>query len=183
MAFIFEPQTVPDVVKIIPEVHGDDRGFFLEIFKSGAFAAGGLDVSFVQFNHSKSQQNVLRGLHYQLAPYAQGKLVTVVSGAIFDVAVDIRKSSPTFGKWAGIELSASEHAMIYVPPGFAHGFAVLGGEAEIIYYNTKEYAHEHERGIKWNDPELGITWPVQNPILSGKDTEYPPLAQAEMNFE
>ena len=183
MAFTFEQLQVPDVVKITPDVFGDDRGFFLEVFKPSAFREGGIDETFVQFNHSKSQANVLRGLHYQLAPHAQGKLVTVVSGEIYDVAVDIRKSSPTFGKWVGTTISSTEHAMVYVPVGFAHGFAVVSKEAEIIYYNTSEYAPDQERGIIWNDPAVGITWPVTNPVLSEKDQEYPLLAEAEMNFE
>ncbi len=183
MAFTFEQLEIPDVVKVTPDVFGDDRGFFLEIFKESAFKEGGIDEQFVQVNHSKSGANVLRGLHYQLDPHAQGKLITVISGEVFDVTVDVRKSSSTFGKWVGTKLTAADHTMVYVPVGFAHGFAVLGEGAELIYYNTKEYAQEHERGIIWNDPALGIEWPITDPTLSEKDAVYPPLAEAEMNFE
>jgi len=182
MAFTFEPLAIPDVVKITPEVFGDDRGFFLELFKSEPFTEAGLATQFVQFNVSKSQGGVVRGLHYQLKPHAQGKLVTVVRGEIFDVAVDIRRGSPHFGSWVSVTLSAEDHTMVYVPPGFAHGFAVMSEAAEVIYYITKQYAPDQERGILWNDPTVGITWPVTSPILSAKDQAYPVLAEAEINF-
>lgn len=182
MAFTFEPLAIPDVVKITPDIFGDDRGFFLELYKSESFAKAGLPAQFVQFNLSKSQQGVVRGLHYQLEPYTQGKLVTVVSGEIFDVAVDLRRNSPHFGSWVSTTLSAADHTMVYVPPGFAHGFAVTSAAAEVLYYNTKQYAPDQERGIIWNDPVIGITWPVKEPVLSTKDQAYPLLAAAEINF-
>ncbi len=162
---------IPDVVRIEPKVFGDDRGFFFESFNQRAFAeATGLDVQFVQDNHSKSRKNVLRGLHYQLPPKAQGKLVRVVAGEVFDVAVDIRKGSPTYGQWIGERLTAENKCQLWVPAGFAHGFLVLSDTAEFLYKTTDYYAPEFERCIQWNDPDLAIDWPLfDEPELSPKD--------------
>lgn len=173
---------IPDVLIIEPKVFGDARGFFLESFNQQAFAAAtGLDLNFVQDNHSRSAKGVLRGLHYQIRQ-PQGKLVRVVSGAVFDVAVDLRKASPTFGKWAGVELTADNHRQFWVPPGFAHGFVVLSDSADFLYKTTDYYAPEHERCIAWNDPDIGIAWPDfgMAPILSTKDQQGVKLGMAEV---
>ncbi|MGF6179708.1 dTDP-4-dehydrorhamnose 3,5-epimerase [Massilia sp. UYP32] len=160
---------IPDVLRIEPRVFGDERGFFYESFHQGRFEeAIGRQVTFVQDNHSKSAHNVLRGLHYQIRQ-PQGKLVRVVAGSVFDVAVDLRRSSPTFGQWVGEVLSAENKAQMWVPEGFAHGFLVLSASAEFVYKTTDYYAPEHERCIAWDDPTLGIVWPRQQPILSAKD--------------
>ena len=174
------PTAIPDVLVIEPRVFGDARGFFLESWNRRAFAeAIGHDVDFVQDNHSASERNVLRGLHYQLRQ-AQGKLVRVIAGEVFDVAVDLRRSSPTFGKWIGERLSAENHRMLWVPPGFAHGFLVLSERAEFLYKTTDYYAPEHERSLLWNDPALAIDWPLAGePLLKPKDAAGTPLAQAE----
>ena len=175
------PLTIPDVVLIEPKVFGDERGFFYESFNQAAFnEATGLDVTFVQDNHSKSAQNVLRGLHYQLPPKAQGKLVRVLVGEVFDVAVDIRKNSPTFGRWVGERLSAANKRQMWIPSGFAHGFVVLSESAEFLYKTTNYYAPECERSISWNDPALRIEWPLTGePLLSGKDERAPLFADLE----
>lgn len=180
MGFKFEKLEIQDVVHVAPDVYRDERGFFLEVFKLRDFEECGISKPFVQVNHSRSGRGVLRGLHYQLPPHAQGKLVTVVSGEVFDVAVDIRKGSPTFGKWVGKILSAEEKNMLYIPEGFAHGFCVTSEAAEIIYYCTDDYAPEAERGIAWDDPEIGIAWPVSDPILSEKDKGNAGLKEAEL---
>ena len=167
----FEPTAIPDVVLIRPKVFGDPRGYFFESWEERKFAAAGLDVKFVQDNHSRSARNILRGLHYQIQQ-SQGKLVRVVTGAVFDVAVDIRRSSPTFGRWVGVSLSEENHHMLWVPPGFAHGFLVLSESADFLYRCTDFWAPPHERAIAWNDPDLNITWPLPSgsqPILSAKD--------------
>ena len=154
------PTAIREVMLLEPKVFGDARGFFYESFNQKAFAeATGLDVTFVQDNHSRSAQGVLRGLHYQLSQ-PQGKLVRVVRGAVFDVAVDLRKSSPTFGKWVGVELTEENNHQLWIPAGFAHGFLVLSGSADFIYKTTDYYAPQHERCIAWNDPEIGIDWPL-----------------------
>ena len=154
------PTAIPDVLIIEPKVFGDERGFFYESFNQKVFnEATGLDVQFVQDNHSRSRKGVLRGLHYQLPPHAQGKLVRCVRGAVFDVAVDIRKSSPTFGKWVGVELSEANHRQLWIPPGFAHGFLTLSETADFLYKTTDYYTPTAERSIAWNDPEIGIAWP------------------------
>ena len=165
------PLAIPDVLLIEPRVFGDERGFFYESFNQQRFnEVTGLDLQFVQDNHSKSAKNVLRGLHYQLPPKAQGKLVRVVAGEVFDVAVDIRKNSPTFGRWVGEILSADNKRQLWIPPGLAHGFLVLSESAEFLYKTTDYYAPEFERGILWNDPDLAIEWPIDGaPLLSGKD--------------
>ncbi|MCP4669954.1 MAG: dTDP-4-dehydrorhamnose 3,5-epimerase, partial [Desulfobacula sp.] len=151
--------SIPDVVIMEPEVFGDNRGFFMETFRDSFFRQKIADVSFVQDNHSRSSQGILRGLHYQINQ-PQGKLVRVISGEVFDVAVDLRKSSPTFKRWVGVELSAENKKILWVPPGFAHGFYVLSAKAEFVYKCTKYYAPEHERCIKWNDPSIDINWPI-----------------------
>lgn len=173
--------SIPDVLRIEPRVFGDDRGFFYESFHQARFEeAVGRKVEFVQDNHSKSARNVLRGLHYQIQQ-AQGKLVRVVAGSVFDVAVDLRRSSPTFGQWVGEVLSAENKAQLWVPEGFAHGFLVLSESAEFVYKTTDYYAPEHERCIAWNDPTLAIDWPLQGtPVVSGKDDKGLPFLSAEV---
>ncbi|MCU4121271.1 dTDP-4-dehydrorhamnose 3,5-epimerase [Variovorax sp. N23] len=176
------PTAISDVIVIEPKVFGDARGFFYESFNQNAFnQATGLEVVFVQDNHSRSSKGVLRGLHYQLPPHAQGKLVRVTRGAVFDVAVDIRKSSPTFGKWVGEELSEANSRQMWIPPGFAHGFLVLSDTADFLYKTTNYYAATHERSIAWSDPSLGIQWPCEGePVLSQKDQSSPMLTAAEL---
>jgi len=175
------PTALPEVLIIEPSVFGDDRGFFLESFNQRTLdAAVGEHVEFVQDNHSRSRRGVLRGLHYQLPPHAQGKLVRVVSGRVFDVAVDMRRGSATFGRWAGTELSATEHRQVWVPTGFAHGFLVLSDTADFLYKTTNYYAPAAEGCVRWDDPRLAIEWPDPGvPIqLSGKDSSAPSFAQA-----
>ena len=173
---------IPDVILFTPKVFGDDRGFFFESFNQQAFeATTGLKRVFVQDNHSRSQRGVLRGLHYQLAPKAQGKLVRVVHGEVFDVAVDIRKSSPTFGRWVGARLSAENKQQMWIPEGFAHGFVTLTDSAEFLYKTTDFYAPESERCIAWDDPAIGINWQLDGaPLLSGKDRQGGLLSAAEV---
>ena len=171
---------LPGVVVVEPKAFGDDRGFFLESYNKRAFAAAGLPENFVQDNHSRSQHNVLRGLHYQIKQ-PQGKLVHVVAGEIFDVAVDIRRSSKHFGKWTAVLLNAKDHRQLWVPPGFAHGFLVVSKSADVMYKTTDYYAPEHERSIIWNDPSIAIAWPIKSvPLLSSKDMDAPLLEQAEV---
>ncbi|MCB2069353.1 MAG: dTDP-4-dehydrorhamnose 3,5-epimerase [Ottowia sp.] len=172
---------LPEVMIIEPKVFGDARGFFLESFNAKAFAeATGVDLPFVQDNHSRSAQGVLRGLHYQIKQ-AQGKLVRVVRGSVFDVAVDVRRSSPNFGRWVGVELSEDNNRQLWVPPGFAHGFLVLSASADFLYKTTDYYAPEHERSVLWNDPAIGIEWPLPGePLLSGKDKVGALLKDAEV---
>jgi dTDP-4-dehydrorhamnose 3,5-epimerase len=175
------PTAIPDVLVIEPKVFGDDRGFFFESFNQKAFnEATGLNKSFVQDNHSRSTKGVLRGLHYQLEQ-PQGKLVRVVRGAVFDVAVDIRKSSATFGQWVGLELSEQNQKQLWMPAGFAHGFLVLSDSADFLYKTTDYYAPAHERCIAWNDASLGVKWPSQNAIVvSAKDAQGAPLTTSEV---
>ncbi len=172
---------IPGVLIFKPKVFGDERGFFMESFNRKAWLAStGVDCDFVQDNHSRSRRGVLRGLHYQIRQ-PQGKLVRVVAGEVFDVAVDLRRSSPTFGKWTGVRLSAENKLQIWVPPGFAHGFMVLSEEADFLYKATDFYAPEHERTIIWNDPQLAISWPIHiTPELSDKDSEAPLFKEAEV---
>lgn len=175
--------SIPDVVLIEPKVFGDTRGFFFESFNQRAFnEATGTNHQFVQDNHSRSSKGVLRGLHYQLGPKTQGKLVRVVRGAVFDVAVDIRRSSPTFGRWVGVELSEDNHKQLWVPPGFAHGFLTLSESAEFLYKTTDYYSPEHERSMAWNDPTIAVDWPSLDvgPTLSAKDQEGQSLLAAEV---
>ncbi|WP_288255131.1 dTDP-4-dehydrorhamnose 3,5-epimerase [uncultured Hydrogenophaga sp.] len=172
---------IPGVLILEPRVFGDERGFFLESFNQRAFnEATGLDLQFVQDNHSRSAKGVLRGLHYQVAPHAQGKLVRVVRGSVFDVAVDIRPGSATFGKWVGVELSEENHRQVWIPPGLAHGFLVTSASADFIYKTTEYYEPAAERCIAWNDPTLAIHWPLRDmaPALSGKDASAPSLSEA-----
>jgi len=175
MPFTFEPTDIPAVISIRPQLFGDARGFFLETYRRSAFEEAGITGQFVQDNHSRSVRGVIRGLHYQTAPAAQPKLVRVIRGSIWDVAVDVRGGSPTFGHWVSMELSEDNRAMLYVPGGFAHGFAVLSDIAEVEYKVTHEYSPDHERGIIWNDPSLGIDWPISDPIISDKDRVLPKL--------
>ncbi len=183
MPFSFQPLEIPDLVLIKAKKFNDDRGFFMETYKRSDFAGHGITGDFCQTNHSRSAQGVVRGMHYQIRPRAQGKLLMVPHGRIFDVAVDIRRGSPTFGQWAGHELSAENGCMLYVPAGFAHGFCVLSPVADLIYMVTAEYSGQHERGIRWDDPEIGIDWPVDQPLLSTRDEALPLLRDAEYNFE
>jgi dTDP-4-dehydrorhamnose 3,5-epimerase len=173
-----------DVVIIEMNVFGDHRGFFMESYNAKQFKEKGISNIFIQDNHSLSvEAGVLRGLHYQLNPKAQSKLVRVVSGAIYDVVVDIRSNSPTFGQWSGVILSAENKRQLLVPVGFAHGFCTLVPNTEVLYKVDEYYSPEHDRGIAWNDPVLGIDWPTTNPILSDKDQKHPCLAEAEINFD
>ena len=171
--------SLPGVLLIEPKVFGDARGFFLESWNRKVFAAHGLDLDFVQDNHSRSSRGVLRGLHYQLND-PQGKLVRVTQGRVFDVAVDMRRSSPHFGQWVGHELSADNHHMLWIPPGFAHGFLVLSESADFLYKTTVFYAPQWDRGVRWDDPEIAIEWPLEgSPVLSDKDRILPLLKDAE----
>ncbi len=172
---------IPEVLLLEPVVHGDHRGFFVETFRRSWFDARGLPADFVQDNHSKSGQGTLRGLHYQLNK-PQGKLVRAIQGEIFDVAVDLRKASPTFGKWAGVTLSADNKRQLWVPPGFAHGFYVTSETAEIVYKCTEYYAPEDDRSLRWNDEAIGIRWPLleDSPVLSDRDRDAPGLQAAEL---
>jgi dTDP-4-dehydrorhamnose 3,5-epimerase len=175
MPFTFEHTEIPGLLVIEPRVIADDRGFFIEAYKRSEFAAAGIGDVFVQVNHSRSQRGVLRGLHYQHPPHAQSKLIRVLSGEIFDVAVDIRPDSPTAGRWVGVRLSSSNRRMVYVPHWCAHGFCVLSEHAEVAYMTTTEYAPASESGFMWNDPQIGIAWPVAAPTLSERDTKWPPF--------
>ena len=182
MPFRFEKLDIPDVILIEPPKFGDQRGFFMETYKNSEFISNGIREQFVQDNYSRSAKGVLRGLHYQKQPEAQGKLVMVYRGEIFDVAVDIRKGSPTFGGWISITLSEEKAQMLYIPKGFAHGFCVLSDTADFVYKVTAEYSPENETGIIWNDPEIGIKWPDQQFELSSRDTQLPQLKDADFNF-
>jgi dTDP-4-dehydrorhamnose 3,5-epimerase len=174
------PTALPDVLVIEPRVFSDERGFFFESWNQRTFAAAGLDATFVQDNHSRSLRNVLRGLHYQIE-HAQGKLVRVCAGEVFDVAVDVRRGSPTFGHAMGMTLSAQNQRMLWIPPGFAHGFLVLSDAAEFLYKTTDYWYAEHERTLLWNDPALRIDWPVSGaPVLAAKDAAGRPLALADL---
>jgi dTDP-4-dehydrorhamnose 3,5-epimerase len=175
------PTAIPDVLIIEPPVYADERGFFFESWNARAFATVGLDVEFVQDNHSRSRQGILRGLHYQIE-HAQGKLVRAMNGRIYDVAIDIRQSSPSFGKWVGEWLTGDNHRMLWIPPGFAHGFYVASESAHFLYKCSDYYSPELERTILWNDPDLGIEWPLVNeaaPSLSQKDMRGTPFRNAE----
>jgi dTDP-4-dehydrorhamnose 3,5-epimerase len=182
MPFTFLKCEIPDVVLIKPHVLKDARGAFAETFRASDFIAAGLDLKIAQSNHITSERNALHGLHYQHAPMAQGKLIRCVAGAIFDVAVDIRTGSPTYGRWVGEGLSETSGRLLYIPEGFAHGFCTLSKSAQIVYHCTAEYSAEHAGRIRWNDPSIGIVWPVKDPILSEKDTTAPFLKDAGMRF-
>jgi len=175
----FVDTELPGVVLVEPTVHRDDRGFFLETYHRDKYAAGGIDAVFVQDNHSRSARGILRGLHAQ-GRRPQGKLVRAVEGAIFDVAVDIRRGSPTFARWVGVELSAESFHQLWVPPGYAHGFCVLTESAQVEYKCTDVYLPEDELGIAWDDPEIGVDWPIADPVLSPKDEAAPRLADLEL---
>jgi dTDP-4-dehydrorhamnose 3,5-epimerase len=182
MPFQFERLKIQDVILVTARHFADDRGFFLESYKQSEFAENGIPWTFVQDNRSHSTHRVLRGLHYQMQPKAQGKLVMALAGEIFDVAVDIRQNSPTYGKWVGATLSADRFNMLYIPVGFAHGFCVLSERADVLYKVTDEYSASLDRGIRWDDPQIGIDWPMADPILSEKDALLPCLGDAENNF-
>jgi len=184
MPFQFERLEIPEVILVKPKVFEDGRGFFMETYKRSQFKANCVPEVFVQDNYSHSERGVLRGLHYQIHPRAQAKLVGVMQGEIYDVAVDIRLGSPTYGKCIDRVLSSQNHHMLYIPMGFAHGFYVLSSEADVVYKVTDEYAPEFEQGILWNDPVLGIDWPIQSqsPILSKSDAQLPFLSKAHNNF-
>jgi dTDP-4-dehydrorhamnose 3,5-epimerase len=173
---------IPEVRLIHARAFPDQRGAFTELYKRSSFYDLGIEAEFLQDNLSRSVRGVIRGMHYQLHPKAQAKLVTVIQGEIYDVALDVRAGSPTFGRWVAIKLSAKENSLIYVPVGFAHGFQVLSEHAEVVYKVSQEYSPELERGIAWNDPSLNIPWPLQEAILSPKDMKLPRLIDAESNF-
>ncbi|MBE0564724.1 MAG: dTDP-4-dehydrorhamnose 3,5-epimerase [Krumholzibacteria bacterium] len=178
----FVPTGIPEVLVVEPRVLGDERGYFMEIWRDDLFRTAGIDAVFVQDNQSSSGRGVLRGLHYQIVR-PQGKLVRVIAGRVFDVAVDLRRSSPTCGRWTGVELSDSNRRQLWVPPGFGHGFYVLSGSAEFVYKCSDSYAPEHERVIRWDDPDLGIAWPLVpgvETVLSDKDRAGVPFAAAEL---
>jgi dTDP-4-dehydrorhamnose 3,5-epimerase len=180
--FIFARQAIAEVILVKPQVRGDMRGFFKEHYKHSEFVAGGLPDVFIQDNHSRSIQGTLRGLHYQKLPKPQAKLVSVIRGKILDVAVDIRQGSPTYGKHIATELSDENHHQLFIPLGFAHGFVVLSDYVDLLYKVTGEYSAEHDRGIAWNDPALGILWGIENPLLSNRDKVQPTLEEADNNF-
>ena len=179
MPFTFDRLAIPEVILIEPRVFGDARGFFMETYKRSEFALHGLAEPFVQENQSKSERGILRGLHYQVPPYGQSKLVRVVVGEVFDVAVDVRPDSPTRGRWIGVTLSAANRRMLYIPPWCAHGFCVMSETAEVVYKTTTEYAPTHESGVMWNDPALAIDWPVTSPIVADRDRTWPAFARKE----
>ncbi len=176
MPFEFKQLEIQDVILVVPKIFEDERGFFLEGYKKSEFEKNGINIEFNQDNHSKSSKGVLRGLHYQLAPKAQAKLVRCIRGEILDVAVDIRKNSLTFGKWVSAKLTEDNKCMLYIPEGFAHGFVVLSDTAELLYKASNEYSKEHDRGILWNDPDINIKWDIDfEPVLSEKDKKQPRL--------
>lgn len=178
MPFTFVKQEIDGVILIQPEVFVDGRGFFLETYRMADFAKAGIERLFVQDNHSRSVKGTLRGLHYQKSPFAQGKMIRAIRGKVFDVVVDIRKGSSTFGEWLGVTLSDKNKNMLYIPEGFAHGFEVLSDTADLLYKTTNVYSPEHESGIIWNDPDLNIAWPIKEPILADRDTKWPTLKKA-----
>lgn len=180
MPLEFLPQPLDGVVLIEPRVAVDERGWFLEAFRQSEFDAAGIATPFVQDNLSSSSRGVLRGIHYQLPPHAQAKLVSVVRGAIWDVCVDLRRGSPTLGHWLGRELNDANHHMLYIPPGYGHGFVVLSEWAEVAYKCTAEYCPSSERGVRWDDPTVGIAWPVRDVVVSAKDAAQPLLAGAAL---
>jgi dTDP-4-dehydrorhamnose 3,5-epimerase len=182
MAFNFQRLDIPDVVSIEAQAFEDQRGLFMESYKRSVFSANGIPDQFVQDNYSHSHRGVLRGLHYQKHPMAQAKLVTALRGEIFDVAVDIRRGSPTYARWVGKVLSAKDCHLLYIPIGFAHGFCALSEEADVLYKVTAEYTPKLDRGVIWNDPEIGIDWPIDDPMVSPKDAELPLLHFADNDF-
>ncbi len=183
MPFQFFATPLPGVVRVVSRIFGDDRGYFREMFKASEFAAAGIPTTFVQDNTSRSIRGVVRGLHYQTDPRAQGKLVTVSSGEVFDVAVDLRLGSPTYAQWYGCVLSADNAESLWIPAGFAHGFSVLSESADLVYKCTDEYSGANDGGIAWNDPAIGVEWRVKNPIISDKDAQLLPLADTTPGFQ
>ena len=182
MPFTFEKLSLEEVILVTPKVFGDDRGFFLETYKTSDFYAGGIKEIFTQDNHSYSSSSfstkkVLRGIHFQNHPKPQGKLVRCIQGTIYDVAVDLRPNSNSFMKWVGVELNSKNHQMLYIPPGFGHGFSTLSYEAEIVYKCTNEYDFHLDSGITWDDPDLGIDWKIKDPLISEKDAKLPTLKE------
>ena len=173
MAFRFTPTAIADVILIEPEVVPDQRGFFMETYKRSEFAAEGITEAFVQCNHSKSAKGILRGLHYQKYPHAQGKLVRALAGAIYDVVIDLREESRTRGRWLSVELTAANRMALYVPKGFGHGFQTLTEGAEVFYQISERFVPDAARGVRWNDPAFDIDWPIANPIVSPRDAGYP----------
>jgi dTDP-4-dehydrorhamnose 3,5-epimerase len=182
MPFIFKKLEIPEILLIEAKSFLDSRGFFMESYQKSVFDKNGITTNFVQDNFSHSIKGVLRGLHYQKNPKAQAKLVSALRGEIFDIAVDIRKNSPTYGKWVGEILSDQNHNLLYIPEGFAHGFCVLSNEADVLYKVNNEYSPEHEKGIIWNDPEINISWPINEPILHEKDQGLTSLQNADNDF-
>lgn len=182
MPFKFTKLAIPEVMLVESQPFSDDRGFFMESFKESVFAVNGIGTRFVQDNYSHSLKGVIRGLHYQKNPRAQAKLMMTLRGEIFDVAVDIRKGSPTYGKWVGEILSDKNHKLLYAPEGFAHGFCVLSDQADVLYKVSSEYSPDYERGILWNDPDLNIKWPEDKPIVIKKDLQLPMLKNADNDF-
>lgn len=182
MPFQFSDSSIKDVKIIAPKMFSDNRGLFFETYKKSEFSTHGIPDTFVQENVSVSKKFVLRGLHYQINPRAQGKLVSVLSGRIFDVAVDIRKGSPTFGRYVSVDLNSHDGRMFWIPQGFAHGFLSLEDDTRVAYKITAEYSPDHERGILWNDPAIGIPWPQINVTIAERDSRFPVLSRAEMNF-
>jgi dTDP-4-dehydrorhamnose 3,5-epimerase len=182
MPFTFNRLEIPEVILVTPTIYRDPRGMFVETYKYSEFAHGGIAEQFVQDNQSESKRNVLRGLHYQKNPAAQGKLVRCTGGRIFDVAVDLRKSSPTYKKWLGIELSDENNYMLYIPPAFAHGFVALSDEAVVSYKCTREYSREHDAGVRWDDPSIGVKWPGKEFLVSEKDKALPLLSDGGVGF-
>ncbi len=182
MSFHFEPLAISDVIRITADQHGDHRGFFSETYRASAFADAGIREVFLQDNHARSTCGVLRGLHYQAPPKAQAKLVRVVHGEVFDVAVDLRVGSPTFGRWAGGELSEEDGVILYIPEGFAHGYVCLSESADLVYKVSNEFDASLDGGIAWDDPVIGIPWPVESPTLSGRDLSLPGLEAATSPF-
>lgn len=183
MPFEFVSLELPGLTLIKPRIFGDDRGIFLELYKYSDYFKAGIGEHLVQDNYSKSTKGTLRGLHYQKNPKAQGKLVSCVKGRIYDVAVDIRKGSPYYQRWSGVELTEENKYLLYVPPGFAHGFQVMSESAEVMYKCTEEYSPESDRGIIWNDPDINVLWPLKILLLSEKDKTHPRLIDADNNFE
>lgn len=180
--FSFEPQHIPEVILVRPRLFSDSRGFFKEQYKASLFQTNGINAYFMQDNHSRSSHATLRGLHYQLPPKAQAKLVSVIRGRVLDVALDIRQGSPTYGQHVAVELSDENHCQLYIPVGFAHGFVVLSDSADFYYKVSADYSPEHDRGIRWNDPALQIDWRISSPLLSPKDAQQPLLEDAENTF-
>lgn len=183
MGFKFERLKIPDVISIELELYSDQRGFFIETYKEPDFQEFGIKDKFVQDNHSRTaKMNVLRGLHYQLEPMAQAKIIRVIKGKILDVVLDLRKGSATYGKWLSKEMSSENYSQLYIPKGFAHGYLTLTEQVEVVYKLSNIYSSKHERGIIWSDPKIAINWPVNDPIISQKDSQLPPLEKAEHNF-